>query len=397
MIVNPETLFIINVLKNDSETFINNFRAEPLNWDSIYKKTLDWGVLNIFYANISQSEALKLIPVEVKERFEGFCHFSTARNSLLIKRFLNLHQILKYEGIEIIPVKGLGLVFTSYSDISERFTSDIDILIKPEDLVKAVEVLKRNRFTPAESSRGNFWHIQFIDDNGIEIEVHYNIPNIRTTVAVAEIFNNLKLHTIDGRNIAVPSPDDLIIFQACSLSLRNALGQGSIIKTCVDYMVTVEKGGDSWSWERFYERSEQLGARNYVLFVLLFLDRVFQWRNNSGQNEFQEKLKSFILNKHICEYDIPIWFIKEGDISFDSSISSLYNFLISGNIKDFLIHLKYALFPGKERIAERYRISPDSIKIYFYYLMRIFELFKTKLRLSSIFNTIRFAKFLGKG
>ncbi len=41
IIKNPETLFIIKVLKKDCETLWNHLRAEPLNWDGIYKKTLD--------------------------------------------------------------------------------------------------------------------------------------------------------------------------------------------------------------------------------------------------------------------------------------------------------------------------------------------------------------------
>ncbi len=294
-----------------------------------------------------------------------------------------------------MPVKGLGLIFRSYSDISGRFTSDIDILIKPEDIVKAGEVLKKNGFIPAETNRNNLWHVQFIDENGIEVELHYNIPRVRSSLNIMEIFTNSRLHTIDGRNVIVPSSEDLLIFQACSSGLTNALGQGSLIKTCVDYMVTIEKEEKNWSWERFYERSERAGARNHVLFILLFLNDIFQWGDNSGENKFQEKLKSFMLNSHIRGYNVPAWFIKDGDICFDRHVSSLYNFLISGDIKRFLRHLKYALFPGKERVAERYGISPDSMKVYFYYPLRIFELLKSKSALRSILNTFRVARFLG--
>lgn len=396
IIKNPETLLIINILKKDYETSIEQIKSGLLNWDSIYKKTIDCGVLNKFYANISQSEMSELIPVEVRERFEKFYHFSIARNSLLIKTFLNIHQILKHEDIEVMPIKGLGLIFKSYSDISERFTSDIDILIKQRDVSEAVGILKKKGFTPTKISKSNFWHVQFIDEYGIEIELHYNIPHGKSSPDIMGIFNNSKLHTVDGRNIAVPSSEDLLIFQARSLTLRNALGQGSIIKTCVDYMVTVEKEGDNWSWERFYARSEKFGSQNYVLFVLLFLHHIFQWGNKFQQNEFQEKLKSSILNRHIHGYDIPVWFVNDGDISFDSCVSSLYKLFISGDITEFFKHLKYALLPEKERIAERYRIYPHSMRTYFYYLVRIFELLKTKLRLRSIFNTFRVARFLDR-
>lgn len=414
MIKNPETLLIINVLKKDYEESSFIINSSTVDWNNIYKKTVDWGVLNKFYANICGSGVSELIPVNAREKFEKFHHFSTARNSLLIERFFNIHEMLKNEGIEIMPIKGLGLIFSVYSNISERFTSDIDIIVKEKDLIKTVNVLKKNGVMEGIGRNSPYWHTQLIDRNGIEIELHYKVPNVKNNSDIIEIFNNSKLmsenfstcqneinpfflSSVNKIKFNIPSVEDLLIIQACSINLANALGQGSLIKTCLDYMVAIEKMGNNWSWDGFFERTERYGSQNYVSFVLLFLHYVFNWENkfNLQQILLQEKfMNSSILDTRLRRDDIFACFVRDGEISFNYQISSLYKFFTSGNFNDFIQHLKYALVPGKEKIAERYKVSPDSLKIFLYYPVKIFESVKRKLNFRAIFNTIKLARFL---
>jgi hypothetical protein len=74
----------------------------------------------------------------------------------LYKRFQNL-------GVEILPVKGMDLLLRAYPDLGRRPMSDIDLLIHPEDLSRALSTLAEEGFhrVPAE----NVVRQSFVEDS----------------------------------------------------------------------------------------------------------------------------------------------------------------------------------------------------------------------------------------
>ena len=67
----------------------------------------------------------------------------TAASALKLAAFQeSVLKRLKTAGIRALAVKGLSLSLTLYSDISAREFGDIDLLVSPQDAVRAVEVLE---------------------------------------------------------------------------------------------------------------------------------------------------------------------------------------------------------------------------------------------------------------
>jgi len=88
----------------------------------------------------------------------------TTHNLQHLKELLNLIKLLKKEGIEIIPLKGLVLAQEAYGSINARSFSDIDFLFRLEDLVGIKKVLTSMDY-------------QLMDDRPKVIEqqfLHYN-------------------------------------------------------------------------------------------------------------------------------------------------------------------------------------------------------------------------------
>ena len=59
------------------------------------------------------------------------------RNTIIFNELKTLLKILKHAHIEVVLLKGAALVNSVYPDLAYRFMSDIDVLIKESDLVKA--------------------------------------------------------------------------------------------------------------------------------------------------------------------------------------------------------------------------------------------------------------------
>jgi hypothetical protein len=67
---------------------------------------------------------------------------SVARNIFLNEQFLEILRAFSKEKIDVIPLKGIALLQNIYSDISQRYIGDIDLLVKPADVLKAAATLK---------------------------------------------------------------------------------------------------------------------------------------------------------------------------------------------------------------------------------------------------------------
>jgi hypothetical protein len=72
---------------------------------------------------------------------------SVARNIFLNEKFFQLRRACSAENIAIIPLKGIALIQNVYGDISQRYMGDIDVLIKPGDVLKAAAILEGLGYT----------------------------------------------------------------------------------------------------------------------------------------------------------------------------------------------------------------------------------------------------------
>ena len=69
------------------------------------------------------------------------------RNTIIFNELKTLLKILKHANIDVVLLKGTALIASVYPDLAFRFMSDIDILIRENDLVKARENLLANGYT----------------------------------------------------------------------------------------------------------------------------------------------------------------------------------------------------------------------------------------------------------
>lgn len=70
------------------------------------------------------------------------CYYHTvARNLFLNQEFFKILDIFSKKNIPLIPLKGIALIQKIYPDIGSRYIGDIDLLVKPEDVPKATNLL----------------------------------------------------------------------------------------------------------------------------------------------------------------------------------------------------------------------------------------------------------------
>jgi hypothetical protein len=135
---------------------------------------------------LKQRELLEKTPVifqkELKRKYEEQLYLN-----LFIKKELQ-HVLDEFDsrGIPVIPLKGIIFAEKYFGHIGARPTSDIDILIKQEDLEMAIQLVKSLGFTMEAEPISSHFHCSFSRfipglNIPLTVEIHWNILKENTS------------------------------------------------------------------------------------------------------------------------------------------------------------------------------------------------------------------------
>lgn len=173
-------------------------------------------------------------------------------------------EILGAAGIPWMAIKGPVLAETYYPDPALRSYLDVDLLVRPEDLRRAVQVLERagcrlveRRW--ADSARTLSAEVHLLLPYGTPLDLHWhllNVPSLRRSVhlPMREIFGRARTLQV-GRTPAVRTldPVDTLVH----LALHAVVSGGNRLVWMKDLEQAVLAGVD---WDLLVERSKEADA-----------------------------------------------------------------------------------------------------------------------------------------
>jgi len=156
-------------------------------------KVLDWhemtdlinahGIIALAAYNIKEAGLKKEIPEDVMTILENGYMQSIVRNTWFTERWKEVNTILCNAGIKHILLKGMALEHTIYGARGLRQMTDNDILVKPEDAVKAWQLLQKEGFS-YELIKSDLYkkiltdigkHLPTLCKNGYAIDIHHKL------------------------------------------------------------------------------------------------------------------------------------------------------------------------------------------------------------------------------
>jgi hypothetical protein len=131
--------------------------AETDEIKSLIQGTLDWGYLlecarrnglmPLLYRHLAKA-GRDDVPPSILERLRNHFYLNARRNSFLGEELKRLVHVFDEQGVSVIPFKGPTLAEELYGDIGCREISDLDVLIKREDVLRALEFMTSLGYTP---------------------------------------------------------------------------------------------------------------------------------------------------------------------------------------------------------------------------------------------------------
>ncbi len=350
-------------------------RLSPTDWESLLDRALRFKVGGLFYRETRRRDFPgDLVPVEVRHRLrDAYRNVATINTGL----FLGVTRVLAAfaeEGLPVIALKGLSLARQVYGDIALRPMSDIDLLVKEEDLVRAGRILLTLGYgqdCPAweSMSKGSHHLPPFRNGSSATIEVHWTIvpPDSPIRVDLDGLWKRARPIEVDDVGALALSPEDLVL-HLCIHACGDLASGLDLIPLC-DIAGVIRTFGGGIDWQAVTERASRWGGRKCVYLMLLLVrellgaappDTVLAGaRPDDYQPVFLDSALGQILDGSPSGQAIGARIGQFAKIKKVRGIRGKLGALFKG------------AFPPKESLARRYPVSLSSPKIYPYYLLNL--------------------------
>ena len=274
MDISPTAQRLCSILSFDP---LNKSRLDtiaPNDWQPIVNLARQQNLIPLLYQRIKVLGIGDSIPANVFNAMHNQYLRSAACNIQLYRQFDTILAGLDFAHIPVIPIKGIYLAQEIYKNPALRPMSDIDILVKVEDVGRTVDILRSLGYQPTRpfDLRNEFKfhrHLPaFIKPSSSEIEVHttlqepsdpYNIDLAALWVRAGETrFGNRKVTSLD--------PHDLLLYLCINVAFHDLFSLG--LRGLYDLGAVIAHFQTALDWDELYKRSLAWRAGRLVYITL---------------------------------------------------------------------------------------------------------------------------------
>lgn len=255
------------------EARLRSLLQNPLDWDFIERQSRNHGILPLVYRAMSTSMHA-LVPSTIQEQVRRTFQRHVLWCLLVTARLLEVLRLLESYHIRVIPFKGPVMAQQLYGDISLRQYSDLDILVRPDDLDAAIGVLLTNGFKrlpgSSVSSEDAFLaeprcHVQLISQDGrLLLELHYDIGYVNLSPRYSsELFcRDVRTSRFEGHAVWTPSPEALLLY----LCVHGAAHYWERLGWICDVAWLTHR--QELNWDKLWGMAQDAGCREIVFLGL---------------------------------------------------------------------------------------------------------------------------------
>ncbi len=191
--------------------------APGFNWGAIISKASNEYVLPILGHRAKVIGIHDLLPVEIRTLLTVVQNSNGERNRWTLDEAVEVAKLLNAIGIQPVALKGLAYLLSgTYSDISHRYLSDIDLLLTENDLSSALpHLLKFGYVEDTNDIFANFRHhlpsLRRKDRPFIELHRQIGLGVCNRILPSSAIIAGAGKVVYQGAEFLIPSPSHLIV------------------------------------------------------------------------------------------------------------------------------------------------------------------------------------------
>jgi hypothetical protein len=257
-------------------------RQHACDWPRLVNQARREDVTAVLFYNLNQAHLEERVPPEILEALSVHYHATLKRNLLIIGRLRAVLAAFQEAGIPCIVLKGIALAERVYPSIGMRGMSDVDLLVKKEQLFEADALLSSLGYQPedgvAETAILNpAGYLASLEYRGkaspLNLHVHWHTVN--TSVPATMFIDEVDIDRLWEQ--AVPSaiadsyaltlrPEHAIIY-LCEHALRIGHSFDRLILIC-DIFFSLKAYATVMDWDFLVEESRRFHLSRWVYFSL---------------------------------------------------------------------------------------------------------------------------------
>src|SRR4051812_10485156 len=248
-------------------------------WDEWYASTdieaLDYDAHRLFPLIYRRLVELGVDSPELP-RLKGVYRHYWYGNQLLLRDAAIAIRALGDNGVETLVLKGLGLTARHYRDGGTRPMYDVDVLVRPDDVARALEVIGEIGFRPygtrpLDLQLRSRYGIGLHNDAGRELDLHWYATF--QSAGDDDFWSASVPVEIAGVQTRVLCPADQLL-HVCVHGLSGA--SPAPLRWIADALTVIRSSGDELDWNRLVERAVARECTVTLAGGLSCLEREFQ-------------------------------------------------------------------------------------------------------------------------
>lgn len=259
-----------------------------LNWNLFLEKASENRVSAVVYSKLKEIQKhIPNIPSTVFEELENDYYLNAVKNALIFEELGRVLQAFKKSGLKVMVLKGAALAETVYGNLALRPMTDIDLMVRKEDLFRIDGELKRLGYRPLDRSVDDIdlsssylttLDYQKTSLSSPSLHIHWHFVN--STVPSDSYIRQIKMEDIwqeaERAKIAqvetlVMAPHHFLIhLSEHALRVTHSLSKWGFF---CDIQETINFYQDELDWEKLVETSLRFRLNPMVYLALFFTSK----------------------------------------------------------------------------------------------------------------------------
>jgi hypothetical protein len=228
-------------------------------WDVTIELSISHNIAPLVYWCVNQA-CPEIVPPAALDRLRT-CFRDNAGHSLqLTGELLRLLSLFDRAGIEVVPYKGPAIAWSLYETPALREMGDLDLLVRPADAPRAIDLLVGSGCQPEYSTDLRFLRsareLHVTSPAGVNLDLHWALApsHFCHALDLDHFWSRLVTISIAGRPIRTLAPEDLLVF----LCVHGAKHFWSSLHWLCDLARLIDRAPLDWDSLMAYSRARRI-------------------------------------------------------------------------------------------------------------------------------------------
>jgi hypothetical protein len=347
----------------------------PAEWQALVELAGQQTVGPLLAHRLVNAGAGAIAPIDLRQALRRQYQRNTARNLNLQVELGQLALALRQAGIPVIALKGINLALTVYKNMGLRFMNDIDLLVKPQHLDAARQVLQAIGYSNwrEEIPSTSFQHLPPLQKpgTGARVELHWTIlPSISPfQVDMDGLWARAKPMPVADFDFEILglSTEDMLLHLSLHSAYMHRFVQG--VRALTDMAEIIRGAQAQLDWALLASRAAQWRCPHAVNMSLLLAHQLLRMPLPANVVATLERLP---IEPRLLGYTVNQLIGAESDkVIIARNFAALW---ADNSLLTKATILARSIFRSKKFIAQMYHVPENSWRVYGYYPVRARDL-----------------------